>query len=240
MEEQEYTEKAKSQGWVPKEEFKGDETKWVDAKSFVERGENILPILRERNEKLLGDVSELKNSFKELQEFYKNSEERQYQKALQDLKRKQMEAVETADVDGYKSAHDEIAELEKTRVKKEVPKEPPEMNDFRKRNAWYDADMEMTDTADALGAAFVKKGVPYGKMLELVEQKMKQIYPEKFPKPKENFQAFEGAGESMGLPRKSMAKTYETLPPEAKKQCDKFVAQGILTKEDYVRDYAWD
>ena len=30
---------ARAMGWSPKAEFKGDKTHWIDAKSFVERGE---------------------------------------------------------------------------------------------------------------------------------------------------------------------------------------------------------
>lgn len=51
---------AKALGWVPKEEFRGNPEKWVDADSFVERGKSIMPILRKNNEKLLSDVNQLR------------------------------------------------------------------------------------------------------------------------------------------------------------------------------------
>lgn len=51
---------AKALGWVPKEEFRGNPDKWVDADSFVERGKSIMPILRKNNEKLLSDVNQLR------------------------------------------------------------------------------------------------------------------------------------------------------------------------------------
>jgi hypothetical protein len=51
---------AKALGWVPKEDFRGNPDKWVDADSFVERGKSIMPILRKNNEKLLSDVNQLR------------------------------------------------------------------------------------------------------------------------------------------------------------------------------------
>lgn len=45
-------EKARSQGWRPKEEFNGDETKFVDAETFVRRGEEVLPFVKANNRKL--------------------------------------------------------------------------------------------------------------------------------------------------------------------------------------------
>ena len=43
---------ARTLGWVPQEEFKGDPNRWVDADTFVERGHTVMPILRKNNERL--------------------------------------------------------------------------------------------------------------------------------------------------------------------------------------------
>ena len=45
-------------GWVPKEEFRGSETDWVDADVFVKRGKEINPILRKNNELLMKKLDE--------------------------------------------------------------------------------------------------------------------------------------------------------------------------------------
>lgn len=47
---------AREMGWRPKEEFRGDESKWVDAKTFVERGEHVLPIVKATNERLRSEL----------------------------------------------------------------------------------------------------------------------------------------------------------------------------------------
>jgi len=51
--------RARAQGWVPKEEFRGDPQKWRDADAFVKRGEEELPILRERNRSMERKISEM-------------------------------------------------------------------------------------------------------------------------------------------------------------------------------------
>lgn len=234
--------KARTQGWVPKEDFRGDPSKWVDHKTFVERGENILPIMRERNKQLSKDITEVKESVKEIKEFYKNSEERAYQKALRELEQRKLEAVENADVESYRAAESERAELEKSKpVVTAQPQEPPEMAAFRGNNSWYGTDPEMTTEADALGAAYINQGIPYGQMLERVANRIKKLYPEKFTNPRrENSPTVETVNAETGLPKKAAAKSFENLPEDAKKQCNKWVTQGLLTKEDYVRDYAWD
>ena len=48
----------------------------------------------------------------------------------------------------------------------------------------------------------------------------------------------EGGGE--GPPASGGKKTYADLPKEAKAVCDELVAEGILTKDDYVKNFQWE
>lgn len=59
--------RAREMGWVPKEEFRGDQSKWVDASLYVERGENVLPIVQSQNRNLRSEVSTLRNQLAEAQ-----------------------------------------------------------------------------------------------------------------------------------------------------------------------------
>lgn len=38
--------RARSMGWSPKENWRGDQSNWIDAPEFVRRGEQVMPILR--------------------------------------------------------------------------------------------------------------------------------------------------------------------------------------------------
>lgn len=51
---------ARTLGWVPQEEFRGDTAQWVDAETFVKRGQEILPIVRGNNKRLVAEVNGLK------------------------------------------------------------------------------------------------------------------------------------------------------------------------------------
>lgn len=48
---------AAERGWKPKEQWKGDQSTWVDAKTYVDRSENFIPVLRADREKLKGQLS---------------------------------------------------------------------------------------------------------------------------------------------------------------------------------------
>ena len=235
-------EKATVQGWVPKEDFRGDPNRWVDAKQFVERGENIIPILKERNEHLAKEVRETKESVKELADFYKKAEERAYQRAVQDMEARKLSAVELGDVQAFKEVEIERASLEREKpvFKTPPPEEPVQMQDFRKNNDWYEKDVELTSEADALGVAYAKQGMAYDKILEKVQSAVKSLHPEKFSNARrDTAPVVESVESSMGLPRRSISKNYGNLPADAQAQCNKFVKQGLLTKEEYIRDYDW-
>lgn len=54
-------------GWKPQDQFKGPADKWVDAETYVRRGEEVLPLVRNENRKLLGKVDALNSTIAELQ-----------------------------------------------------------------------------------------------------------------------------------------------------------------------------
>ena len=56
-----YAAEASAQGWVAKDDYRGNEADWVDAETFVRRGKEIMPILRKNNEKLLKELKEARS-----------------------------------------------------------------------------------------------------------------------------------------------------------------------------------
>jgi hypothetical protein len=57
--------RAVEMGWAPKEEFRGDPDKWIDAESYVRRGEEVLPIVQANNRKLMTKVEGLTSELTE-------------------------------------------------------------------------------------------------------------------------------------------------------------------------------
>jgi len=238
-------EKAKAQGWVGKEDFKGDPARWVDADTFVKRGEDILPVLKERNDHLVKEIGEMKKTLEAFAVFASKGEERAYSRAMREIEGKKQQALQDEDVHAYQAADMLAVELAKERPA--IPKvegtkgEDPLFTSFKARNKWYESDPELTAEADALGAGYAQQGKPYAEVLSKVEDRMKRLYPEKFGNSRRDEKGAVEFSADTGLPKKGNAKTYDNLPPDAKKKCDEFVTRiPGYTRERYVADYEWE
>lgn len=109
--------KAKLLGWVPKEQFRGQESAWRDAPEFLEFGERMNPILRENNRRLeaelLASKQQIANIQKQVAEFAKLHEQTKaeaYKQALADLKMQKKEALENGDLDAVVELDEQIAD----------------------------------------------------------------------------------------------------------------------------------
>lgn len=160
---------ARQLGWVPKEEFKGDEDRWVDADAFVDRGKHIMPILQKNNERLQGQLRERDARLTKLEELLTASQEsiaaleehhtaatkKQVERARADLLAELKSARESNDVDAEVQIMDELTQIktaqeEKPAAKKEEAKtavttDAPEVAAFKAANAsWYGTDLKET------------------------------------------------------------------------------------------------
>lgn len=155
--------KARELGWHPKDEFLGPASKWVDAETFIKRGQDILPVLRDNNKRLLdrsekqgSEIADLKKTLteqtaalKELREMARNANQRGYDRALTDLKRDQREAVASGDTDRFEKVTEQIEETQKARASvpaaepaqsTQQPEAPSEVKAFIAANPWFNSD----------------------------------------------------------------------------------------------------
>lgn len=260
---------AKAQGWVPKEEFRGSDTDWVDAETFVRRGKEIMPILRKNNEKLLKELSEAKKAAeearsvaKEFREFQKQQFEKKTKELevqLEQLKQAKRDAISTGDGDRVLAIDDAIDEIKEQRIEakqelkqaeEQVKKveQPaitadPILNDWLGRNEWFGQDVRLTGIANGLGEALRKENPSLqGKaFLDKLDEELEAIMPDKLGKKKQTFNPMEGSPTTnRPAPTSSKKKSYDNLPEEAKKACDRFVSQKLMTREQYVSEYDWN
>ncbi|MDE2106523.1 MAG: hypothetical protein KGL39_55425, partial [Patescibacteria group bacterium] len=91
MSDQTVEERAGAMGWVPQEKFRGDPEKWVDAETFVQRGEQVMPILKHNNEKLQAEIASLKGELGKVTSLFQASQE-----AVEELKKFNSEATRRA------------------------------------------------------------------------------------------------------------------------------------------------
>jgi len=262
MSDQEQTqiqERASRMGWVDKDAFRGDPEKWIDAEAFIKRGDEELPILRERNkaldakyQKLARDFEEVRDTLKQFAEHHKNVSKREYEKAKAELQRQEKEAVSLADTKKFDAIQLEKAELEKLKPEdtngtptqsKAGSKEDYKCFEAWKKDApWWEKDRAMTAYAKDVANELERNSphlVATDEFYAEVTKAVKEEFPHKFenPKRKEAGLVHDGSDEtSSGSGKKK--KTYNDLPADAKAYCDKFLKQGLFKdKQAYVDEY---
>ena len=130
--------RAREMGWKPLAEYRGPPGRWQPAADFIERGENILPIVRDQNRrltervgKLEGEISGLRATaeeqlqiIKEQRELGRKADQRGYDRAMAELKSKQRQAVEAGDVTAYNQLVEQAEALESERPTAAARAEP--------------------------------------------------------------------------------------------------------------------
>ncbi len=136
--------------------MEGDPERWVDAETFNERGNHIVPILRERTESLTKKVVGLERTIRQLTQHYSQAEQRSYERALARLKREMREAVRVGDEDAFDAAEKKMevvqSNMPKAPVETQTPTEKdPAFIEWKSKNNWFGVDEEMTELAVAIG-----------------------------------------------------------------------------------------
>lgn len=228
---------ARRLGWRPKDEFKGDESKWIDAETFVAKGREILPIVQANNKALEKKVAEMEKTMAEAREFFSKSEKRAYEAALKDIEARMDAAVDAGDVATARAITKEATELAaemKAAPKPDAPKANPVFDSWMEENPWFNVDDDLT--AYARGLSF-PAGTPDDEQLKLIAAKVKKAFPHKFENAR---RAQPAAVEGAANGSRKAAKGWADLPPEARAQADRFIKSGFVKDRDaYVKDYQW-
>lgn len=241
-------ERATRQGWTDKENFKGDPERWVDARTFLKRGEEYLPIVKAANKRLEEKIDRQQETFDRFVKFQQEKEKRlekeAYERGLAEARQRQMEAFNTGDEEAFKKARADEEAIRK-KVQPETPQEQPTGNHpdwepWLRENSWYQQDEEAGVLADYYGQQILKTNptLQGRAFFDAVKAKVKTALPHKFENPnRSRAPQVEGAG---GRKQKPAGKTYSDLPADAKKACDEFVATiPGYTKEQYLKDFDW-
>ena len=247
---------AAEMGWVDKDQFRGNPDDWVDAKDFVRRGREVLPILRKNNERLLAKLRDVeqqrmedRKTFDEFRKFQEQSIENQKEQALQQLREARKNAIANADGESFEEIETRIRQVEayqppeavRAKPQDEAPPPPPEFTDWLDRNRWYANDKTLHVLADTLSDEVIAEGVirpGTPDFLEEISRRVRLAAPAKFRNPARSQPASVDAPSPRS--RKPAGKTYNDLPDNAKKACDDFVRViPGFTREKYVQNYEW-
>jgi hypothetical protein len=67
--------KAKEMGWSPKDDFRGNPDQWIDAETYVQRGETLMPLIKASNRRLTEELSTVKQELTKAKEQLTASQE---------------------------------------------------------------------------------------------------------------------------------------------------------------------
>jgi hypothetical protein len=225
---------AVAQGWVPKEEFQGDEHKWVDAGEFLRRGE-----LFKKIDQVSRTAKRAEQTLAEFKAHYAKVKETEYQHALTTLKAERKAALVDGDyakVDDIETRMDAVKE-EASTVQAEIKQQPeqqvyPEVAEWVERNKWYNQDLPMKAYADTVAAQLNRQGITGSALLKGIDDEIRKAFPTKFSNPNRERP---GAVESSTTKGNSRRESYE-LSEQEQRIMNTFVRDGVMTREQYIAD----
>ncbi len=238
VEEKQYTPvelEAIEQGWIPKDEFDGDEAKFIDAPEFLRRGELFAKI-----EKQSKELKAVRKALEAFSQHHSKVKEMEYERALKALKAERRQATIEGDHERALVLEDKIDEIrdEKDRIVREGQvqvEEPdqytPEFTDWVNRNPWYETNRAMRAAADALGKQFYNEGHSPSEVLDMVEKEMRKEFAHKFERAPVRRTAVEAT--TRGTPKKDDF----VMTTEEKRMMRQIVeVTPGFTEADYIRE----
>lgn len=228
---------ARAKGWKPKDEWEGDPEDWVNAKQFLKKGEEI-----EERQNLKKSLKQLSAENKELAAIVRASLTAQNQEKVAAKLAQRDAAIEVGDkAQVYK------IEQELSQTNTAPAPAPAEVQEFISENReWWGVDPQMMDVAIRhYGRLEAEDPSALKENLKKTQDYMRRRFPSMFPQDRKD--AVEAAVEMQqtrrlsqvaisapGGPKKS---GWSDLPPEAKRVGEKFVRDGVMTREQYIESF---
>lgn len=258
--------RARAMGWVPREEFRGPPENWRDADEFIRRGEEEMPILRERNRDLARKVSELERTTQEFNQRVA-SLDRMNQLALQ-RQRDQLigqyeaairDAVRMGDEQRYdqltrdrgQALHNfdthvqEVAQPKPQPVKFDengfvaLPQtEAQARQEWLRSNPWFTADPELNQVAQHAHMRLLKEkpNLSLAENLAETTKYVRQRYADRFGSTAAP--AVEGGGGRIPSAAASRKRTVSDIPASDRAIGERHVREGLYKDiNEWAQDY---
>jgi hypothetical protein len=249
-------EQARALGWKPEDEFDGNPGKWAPAEEFLELHSKNNGALRKalaaqakQLEALQRQMSGMDAAHKKIFDMQIKKQKDEHEQALTFLKAQKREALRDGQHDTAADIEEQIDALrERGPELPDVPetskaqttqldwRQNPTMVEWAKQNPWFDEDMSMTDMAGGSGARIraANPNMPFRELLDEVAKEVRKAFPHKFQTARRN--PVEGATPG-ATTAATGARTYASLPKDAKAACDEAVSEGGLTQKQWVELY---
>lgn len=175
---------ARVKGWRPRNEFKGNPDDWVDAQEYLDRAQQVMPLLKSENRRLTGQLNEqgglittlqrrLDDQAKELEALRKSSSQQTRDQRREQITDLIMQAREAGDVRTEVQLNAKLAALEaqpdpeptSTSRTTEPPADDPnkgrlspEFRQWAEENPWWTEDPVKRATATAIAQKLAQDG----------------------------------------------------------------------------------
>lgn len=227
-----HVERASKEGWVPKEQFKGDPSRWVDAKTYVERGEVMRPLkdeiarLRREHE---AERAQMFKAMSDVQRIAKEDAERK----IAEYEAGKKAAFEAGDYNRFNAFEKAQREIERT-IPQQVPVRDPSQDeeamraaeDFKQANEWFERDPQRTEAVRQYVAGELGRAQAEGRYVSPIE------FRGLLDKAAKTF----GAGYTPTAPRTAVTPTSNARPaPKENKRFDSLSQEEKTTFEQLYR-----
>jgi hypothetical protein len=202
--------RAREMGWKPLVEYRGPPGRWQPAADFIQRGENILPIVRDQNRrltervgKLEGEISGLRSSaaeqlqiIKDLRDLGQRQNKAGYDRAMAEINAKKTQARASGDVEAYAQLVEQAEALgpapppQPTATAAEPAKPatptPPPLSEATKAffdaNSWFQSDAFLQRKMVDAHLDVMQEGeiVSESEQYAEAKQRIMDAYPERF------------------------------------------------------------
>ena len=252
---------AEKMGWIPPARYKGEAERFVDADTFIERGETVLPIVKKQLALTRAELDSVRRqsadqaaALRQAQEAIDQIEERHSvatQKAVENARRELKSQLAQASANGD---HEAVAELtdqmtqlkeaetvakeEKKAAPADIPP-PPEVVAWNAENPWFGTDKRKTAFFLGIAQDMREKGDArlgadfFNAALAEMEAELGGGKQAKTDKVEGGRG---GAGEGSSSPR---VKSYASLPADAKAACDADIRKFVGESKRYKTAAEW-
>jgi hypothetical protein len=226
---------ARSMGWRPKDQFKGDPNLWKPAKDYIKAGAEIQRGLSRDLKELRGTVDTMTRTQAAILE-QTLAEQRdklvaRYNRAVEDGDAQTSFQVSRA----IDNLNGQARALQQPQERAEAP--PPEAIDWVERNQWFNHDPLARDLALNVAQRYAEANHGVDAQLQAAEREVRKIYPHLFgASSKEPPGVAQPGGRSGSGGRKGS--TYADLPQAAKTVAKDMAERGVIPNvEAYAKQY---
>lgn len=254
---------ASRKGWTPKDKFKGPPEKWVDAKTFNERGDRFAKNLQREVESLKSQLAEFQGTAKAFAKFQQDqidAKDAELKEAKAALRQQQRQAIRDGDDTLADDLDERIEKIDAKReefkqMKQEPQKQPAEQQQtsaedqlvlqewIEDGNDWFESDEKLRNYAINIGQQMRRDGetAKGRKFLNIVRERMEEDFPRKFAKQQSKPNANRVESSDSGSSNVGGGNYSERdLPAEDLQLMKQFIAEGLTTKDKFLKSYFED